>query len=82
MTDDGGPAFPCEYYSPETFARLRETDGVHAAKVAASGKSAGMSLRDWMAGKIAAALVTHYRPEQLAKYSYEIADALILERSK
>lgn len=46
---DGGPAFPGEYYSPEVFRDLYPTEGGHEATKRASGKSAGMSLRDWFA---------------------------------
>jgi len=49
--------------------------------------SAGMSLRDWFAGQIAAGMAAHsgtagisYGPGEIAGRSYEVADALLKAR--
>ena len=55
--DTGGPAFPGEYYSPETFAALRETEGTLPAKAMAAGKSTGMTMRDYFAGQALAGMM-------------------------
>ena len=50
--------------------------------------SAGMTLRDWFAGQIAAGMAAYsgtsgisYGPSQIAGRSYEVADALLSARS-
>ncbi len=48
-------------------------------------KSGGMSLRDWFAGQALMGVLAnrgHSTPEWLAKTSYEVADAMIKERSR
>ena len=43
----------------------------------------GMTLRDYFAGQIASEYVRKgIRDESVAKYSYEIAEALLIERQK
>jgi hypothetical protein len=49
--------------------------------------SAGMSLRDWFAGQIAAGMAAHsgtagisYGPGEIAGRSYQVADALLAAR--
>jgi len=49
----------------------------------------GMTLRDWFAGGIANGLSAHsetaglaYGPGEIARRSYEIADAMLAERAK
>ena len=68
----GGPAFP--------------TENEHQ-----SGPSTmhyeGMTLRDWFAGQALAGILTdtsydHGKPEIIAKRSYQMADAMLAERSK
>jgi hypothetical protein len=81
--DDGGPAFPRPIgNSGASDARAREV----------SGEAIGMSLRDYFAGQ---ALVTGMQSDisqddvvadkvatVIARRCYEIADAMIAERSK
>jgi hypothetical protein len=43
----------------------------------------GMTLRDWFAGQAISTASKGYRaPEDIAAYAYEIADAMLAERSK
>ena len=71
---DGGPAFP--------------TRGVGSMERLADG--AGMSLRDFFAGQIAAAIIAGGHPISkeahpeihVPRVAYEFADALITERAK
>lgn len=51
--------------------------------------SYGMDLRDWFAGGIASGMAAHsgtsglsYGPGDMARRSYEIADAMLAERAK
>ncbi len=89
--DDGGQAFPSEFYETE-----------HGDRVQAFAGSPGMTLRDWFAGQVVAAYATTVvsaHPETLAKSAasegykgtydgyialraYKVADAMIAERSK
>lgn len=73
--DDGGPAFPPQ----------------HQAPYAAGGFQQGMSLRDWLAGQAVGEMIAaeraqpsdeSYSPERIAKWSYEIADAMLEARKK
>lgn len=79
-TDNGGPAFP--------FIAWRSPDGMVGME-----QSGGMSLRDWFAGRIAAAAMTSAtglgeatKEErrsaflQVAGISYEMADAMLEAR--
>lgn len=77
--DDGGPAFPRPAHTTD-----RQSDWVEI-----SSELVGMSLRDWFAGQIAAhqchmaATGTNaWSPETLAKFAYQIADALLAEKAK
>lgn len=68
MTDTGGPAFP-------TLA-----DNGHAMN------QDGMTLRDWFAGKAMQSLMLAAKTSQdvdlLSKGAYQMADAMLKERSK
>lgn len=71
---DGGSAFPSEFYETE-----------HGDRVEAFAGTRGMTLRDWFAGQAIYTLSqkTHgYDPGWMAKACYEVADAMIAERSK
>ena len=47
------------------------------------GASYGMDLRDYFAAKAMQALISFYdKPENIAKYAYIQADAMLKERSK
>ena len=72
---DGGPAWPSHDYlvgdiSKDKFQKLGETRG--------------MSLRDYFAGQALPDLAecSGLTPEQMARRCYEIADAMLAERSK
>lgn len=66
--NDGGPAFP------------------HMMATGHRDYASGLSLRDWFAGQaLASEQVTrayHCEPGHLARYCYEIADAMLAERKK
>ena len=72
MTDTGGPAFPTKNYA--------------AIQPLAEGYSEGMSLRDWFAGMAMQALILAAKTSQdvdlLSKGAYQMADAMLKERSK
>lgn len=42
----------------------------------------GMSLRDWFAGRIAAAMVDQFPWDQIGANAYHIADKMLAEREK
>lgn len=49
----------------------------------------GMSLRDWLAGQVAAGMASYsgtagvsYGPSEIAGRSYEVADAMLVARQK
>lgn len=70
--DDGGDAFP---------------PGIAVGPSDDAVSSHGMSLRDWFAGNIAAGMAAHsgtagmdYGPGEIARRSYEVADALLSAR--
>jgi len=42
----------------------------------------GMTIRDYFAGQVIVGHVNDGNPNKLASYAYEIADAMIAERSK
>jgi hypothetical protein len=67
--EDGGPAFP---HSIDTHPHPQTVQG------------AGMTLRDWFAGQALANAYTHDAgsPDNVAKWAYQIADAMIEARSK
>lgn len=87
---NGGPAYPADYFSPEVFRDLRESEGTHTAAKMASGKSPGMSLRDWFAGQALAGLLSANamyggrtdNRAACAADAYRFADAMIAERAK
>jgi hypothetical protein len=72
MTDTGGPAFPTKNYA--------------AIQPLAEGYSEGMSLRDWFAGLAMQAYLTApdtgWKFDEVAGAAYEMADAMLKERSK
>lgn len=80
--DDGGPAFP------EVFTDFHANDGPHGRHDTYS--AGGMKLRDYFAGQaltgwLASATFSaksDINPAKQAKWAYELADALIEERSK
>lgn len=74
--DDGGAAFP---------RSLHPEHGYGAAESVASG----MSIRDMFAGQALQGFIASYEnglgsdfPQVIAKWSYEMADAMIAERNK
>jgi len=70
--DDGGPAFP-----------IVETDLILGTRI-----DTGMTLRDYFAAKAMQAMLSledvhlNWGESQLAKWSYEQADAMLEERNK
>lgn len=84
---DGGPAFPSDPYIDHP-AHGR----IHKAQVGDQPYD-GMSLRDWFAGRALSALLSNSTirgvenlvetiPPSYAAASYNLADAMIAERSK
>jgi hypothetical protein len=72
--DDGGPAFPVQ------------ATVVGADRWPAEGeyRYIGMTLRDWFAGKALAGMLSGNREmptDSAARYSYEIADAMLKARA-
>jgi hypothetical protein len=72
--NDGGPAFPCVYYS--------EPIGSIGPQLTVKG---GISMRDYFAGKALQGLMSKVKPEAhwedyRAKWSYEAADAMLKAR--
>jgi hypothetical protein len=82
--DNGGPAFPCKWVN-DGDANMTAPDG----QVCPPGyeiQLSGMSLRDYFAalaleGNLAAC-DREITPHLCAKFCYEIADAMLAERSK
>lgn len=77
MIDDGGPAFPCD---PDKHWFYTGEPNIGAM---------GMSLRDWFAGQALAGWLATFNDDQVptsvksvAKYMYEIADAMLAEQKK
>ena len=68
--NDGGSAFPLDngYY---------DQDGVWIER-----QTQGMTLRDWFAGQNLQNIADNITMEQAARTCYQIADAMIAERSK
>lgn len=83
--NDGGPAFPAEYFDRALFEKMTKTIGSPPAHEYAQVKAPGMSLRDYFA---AAALTGLLNPASEAHsvdapiHAYAIADAMLAERSK
>jgi hypothetical protein len=72
--NDGGPAFPCVYYS--------EPIGSIGPQLTIKG---GMTLRDYFAAAALQGLMAKMEPENqlehhIAKWSYEAADAMLKAR--
>ena len=69
--DNGGPAFPLQIIGPDF----------------PPGYS-GMTMRDWFAGQVLASCARHWIVEarasddEIAKWAYEVADAMLAERSE
>lgn len=81
--DDGGPAFPCV-----TGGKLDATDS-HGRRNIEFDLADGMTLRDWLAGQALPQSLIDTQLESggsdaaaAAHYAYEIADAMLAERSK
>ncbi|MFG1247311.1 hypothetical protein [Xanthobacter flavus] len=79
MTNDGGSAFPI---SPPV-------DETGRTAVGYPYPEAGMTLRDWFAGQIAAGMAAHsgtsgvsFGPHDIAGRSYQVADALLKAREE
>ena len=64
---DGGPAFPVQ-------------ESVVSDSIVGVPAASGMSLRDYLAAKAMAALVTVENPEPAAKQAYQYADAMLAAR--
>jgi hypothetical protein len=74
MINDGGPAFPCIYYS--------EPIGSIGPQLTIKG---GMTMRDYFAAAALQGLMAKMEPENqlehhIAKWSYEAADAMLKVR--
>ena len=81
MTDtqrnDGGPAFPGEYYE-----KITCPDGT---TMPARRTSSGMSLRDYFAAAALTGLVASKDPgsiNEITECAYDYADAMLAERDK
>lgn len=76
--NDGGPAFPLS-----KDAALDPVTDMSGADI-----SSGMSLRDWFAGQAMAGWLACYAPGDavkapgVARFAYEIADAMLAARTK
>ena len=72
MKDTGGPAFPTKNYA--------------AIQPLAEGYSEGMTLRDWFAGTAMQSLILAAQNakdiDMLSAGAYQLADAMLKERSK
>lgn len=66
IKDTGGPAFPTDSYDIDRQTTVREE---------------GMTLRDYFAAKAMQMLRNDFSAEWVAKRSYEIADAMLKERT-
>lgn len=77
--NDGGPAFPCE-----TTELLPLGDGVYYQPQEV--RHAGLSIRDYFASKAMQTLLReaeiNVHDDWVSKRSYQVADAMLLERSK
>lgn len=71
MSDDGGPAFPHDNQELGDRHRVAQP---------------GMTLRDWFAGQALAGMLADSEvigePISTARAAYQIADAMLMERSK
>ena len=73
MKPDGGPAFPLEH------VRYEQGDGL----VMNRAEMDGMTLRDYFAARcITSTLNRVEKVETIAKWAYELADAMLAERAK
>jgi len=73
MKDTGGHAFPHQLDIPNEY-------GINIRH-----RSRGMTLRDWFAGMAMQGMLSaseNYQTIELAKYAFDVADAMIQERSK
>ncbi|WP_019558525.1 hypothetical protein [Thioalkalivibrio sp. ALE12] len=66
----GGPAFPTQLKQGAEITTWR-----------------GLSIRDWFAGQVAqgecaASTASRPKPEELAQYAYEVADAMLAKRKE
>lgn len=76
MKTDGGPAFPRPASEDRTSGSMSDGDGLVEPQD-------GMSLRDYFAAKAMQALMTTATETgwpTLAKYAYEVADAMLKAR--
>lgn len=64
------------------FAFPFENKCEHGAKCGVTFKSSGMTLRQWFAGQAVKDINAGIGPEGMAKWSYEVADAMIKEGEK
>jgi hypothetical protein len=89
---DGGPAYPCKITpsSADEIKAMRDETGLSMAdaKELASNHT-GMTLRDWFAGQALVGLLSFCGTASFGNAanstvirSYEIADAMLAERSK
>lgn len=84
---DGGPAFPGRSNQPVRYSGM---DGkISGYTTMEPINMPGMSLRDWFAGQALAGLLaqsngsaTGSHKEAGARWAYEMADAMLAERSK
>lgn len=83
--DDGGPAFPGERTVPDGKAIMTLTGAQPTYRKVSYN---GMSLRDHFAGQAVSGWLASFGPDEAAKakqiaaFAYEIADAMLKERSK
>ncbi len=81
--NDGGPVFP------QTYIAIAQGENVTLDATHPEDIPHGISLRDWYAGRVTQALLTHCTSyptkaaiEHLAYRAYEIADAMIAAREE
>lgn len=80
--DDGGPAFPGQYFDKEFFDQARKEIGILPARERATIAHGGMSLRDFFAAAAIMGIAARgeAKSHDQAFRAYEIADAMIRER--
>jgi hypothetical protein len=79
----GGPAFPQAYEHVVVLAQMHKDGELDDAQLKqASRQLAGMTLRDYFAGKSLANPYTHNdsSPDVVAEWAYSVADAMLKAR--
>lgn len=93
--NNGGPAFPAPVCNAPMVAGGSATGGASSSGHPLYFTQSGMSLRDWFAGQALPSVMAavcdgshvskrdeEAAPQLIARTSYELADAMLAERSK